>query len=219
MHIRFQCCIAMCCCHTSRSTSIFMQLCFSIIQSLKLCVICVGDGFMNEMRLLCLEIGGGGGGFQPVSRAYDNIIVIKMRRGCDGMQRCCLHENALLLSGQACVSGSMSSHILLIQIHQVNVQCTLPPFSFEGVSYKYTEHSQLISYRLGYWIIHLVLVATYPLDFCSFLHRLSCTVFQALSSFTVAKGETQIPVLFHASVSFSAIVHHTITLPLPILTD
>jgi len=43
-----------------------------------------GD-FMNEMRLLCLEIGGGGGGFQPASTAHDNIIVIRMRRECDGM--------------------------------------------------------------------------------------------------------------------------------------
>ena len=75
------------------------------------------------------------------------------------------------------------------------------------------KHSQVILHQLGYWIIHLVLAAIHSTSahFSSGL----VVVFLALSSFIVANSETYLPVIFHASVLFPAIICHTITRLIP----
>ena len=64
--------------------------------------------------------GGGGGGGIPTC-VKGTFIVMTMWRECDGCERCCLHENASLLSVQACVSGSIPSLIVLIPAHRVHL--------------------------------------------------------------------------------------------------
>jgi len=163
----------------------------------------------------------GGGALQPVSRTHDDI-----KWGCDGVERCCLHENALPLSVQAS---------LCVQLHTVTPYPHSSPSHFNftesvfNASYlcfhlrewaiNTQKHSQVISYWLGYWILHLVLACSYVLDFCSFLQWLSGTVYLALPSFAVANSETYVPVI----PCFSLIpCHHLpnhITLSLPMLTE
>jgi len=152
---------------------------------------CLHAIYPNLVSIQC-EIRGH---CEPVSRTHDDI-----KWGCDGVERCCLHENALPLSVQAS---------LCVQLHTVTPYPHSSPSHFNftesvfNASYlcfhlrewaiNTQKHSQVISYWLGYWILHLVLACSYVLDFCSFLQWLSGTVYLALPSFAVANSETLCP--------------------------